>query len=119
MFAFLTDLFDTRFKTGSQPDPGWQQECAPHKQGSVGARARVMSYAAAILLTAIVFVIRCLLDPVLDGHYAITPFLFAMALSAWYGGWKPGLLCLVSDHVLSGRTDAAGPAVSSGIVFAS
>ena len=71
------------------------------RQGRGTVLAWVTPYAAAILFTAVVFEIRVFIDPLLDEHYAITPFIFAVALSSWVGGWKPGLLCLVGSLALS------------------
>jgi two-component system sensor histidine kinase/response regulator len=83
-----------RLKTGPQPT-------SPSKQARASALTRSMPYATAILFTAVVFLIRCLMDPLLGGHYAITPFMFAVAVSAWYGGWKPGLLSLALSVALA------------------
>src|SRR5690349_16585143 len=70
-------------------------------QPQISLRTMAAPYAAAVAFTALVFVIRCLLDPILDGHYAITPFVFAVAFAAWHGGWKPALLSLFLSLALS------------------
>ena len=61
----------------------------------------VTPYVVAVLSTAGVFVVRSFLDPLLNDHDPITPFIFAVALSAWYGGWKPGALSLVLGIALA------------------
>ncbi len=66
----------------------------PGNRRRVRVPALVIRYAVAVVITTLVFAGRCLLDPVLGGHYAITPFIFATAFAAWYGGWKPGVLSL-------------------------
>lgn len=87
---------------GNLPDLSPRQpDDRTHKRGFVEARAIVRPYAAATVFTAIVFLIRCLIDPFLGGHYALTPFIFAVAFAAWYGGWKPGLFCLVLSFCLA------------------
>jgi len=67
---------------------------------SFGVRRALPGYLLAILLVAVSLGVRLLLSPWMRAHANFFVFTPAVMLSAWYGGFGPGLLCtLVSTAV--------------------
>ena len=54
------------------------------------ARAPILRYGVAVLSTALALIPTILLANVSESRLAL--FAVAMMVSAWYGGWKPGLV---------------------------
>src|SRR5579863_8991825 len=54
------------------------------------ARARILRYGVAVLSTALALIPTVLLADVSESRLAL--FGVAIMVSAWYGGWKPGLV---------------------------
>jgi PAS domain S-box-containing protein len=54
--------------------------------------ARVVAYGVALLATAVSLLVRCPLWPVLEYHAALMTFIPAVVISAYWGGFRPGLL---------------------------
>ncbi len=64
-------------------------------------RAPLMSYGAAVLLTMLALLLRLLLAPLLGDRALLLLFFVPVVLSAWYGGFGPGLLAIALS-VLAG-----------------
>ncbi len=62
-------------------------------------RSPLTHYLVAVVAVALVAWIRVLLDPALGEHHPLIPFLAAVFLAAWIGGWKPGMLALVLGYL--------------------
>ncbi len=57
--------------------------------------SRPFRYGTAILVVALVFVVRLELQPVLESRAPFLLFTFSVMVSAWYGGFGPGLLATI------------------------
>jgi K+-sensing histidine kinase KdpD len=55
----------------------------------------LLCYGVAVASIALVMGIRALLDPLLGDHVPFGPFLIAVVVSSWLGGWKPALVSLL------------------------
>src|SRR6202041_1333994 len=55
-----------------------------------GARAPILRYGVAVLSTALALIPTVLLTDVSESRLAL--FGVAVMVSAWYGGWKPGVV---------------------------
>jgi len=75
------------------------------------ARAPILRYGVAVLSTALALIPTILLADVSESRLAL--FGVAVMVSAWYGGWKPGLvatsfaLTVIAYFTLAGRHTAA------------
>src|SRR5262249_49842906 len=58
-------------------------------------RARLIAYGVAGLATAVTFVVRLLLWPVLGDAVPHMAFFPAVMIAAYYGGFRPGLLATI------------------------
>jgi hypothetical protein len=57
-----------------------------------GIRSAALGYGVAVLSPFAVVAIRFLLDPLLGDHLPFAPFVIAVVVTSWVGGWKPALL---------------------------
>ncbi len=55
-------------------------------------RPRLIAYGVAVLSTTVSLLVRWPLWPVLEDHAALLNFIPAVVLSAYWGGFRPGLL---------------------------
>jgi K+-sensing histidine kinase KdpD len=55
----------------------------------------LLPYGIAAVSIAIVMSIRMLLDPLLGDHLPFGPFVIAIVITSWLGGWKPSLVSLL------------------------
>src|SRR5262245_15175442 len=62
-------------------------------------RSRLVAYAVAVLGPALSLLLRWPLWPVLEDHLPHMTFLPAVALAAYYGGFRPGLLATLLGAV--------------------
>jgi PAS domain S-box-containing protein len=60
----------------------------------------VTSYTVAILASLVALIIRFLLNPILGENAPLLVLVMAIIVSAWYGGFGPGLLATVVSAVL-------------------
>ena len=60
-----------------------------------------MGYALSIVLTGLATSLRMWLDPILGSHIPFTVYYAAVLFAAWYGGWGPALLAMVSGGLLA------------------
>jgi len=56
---------------------------------------KVTSYSVAVAATVVATLVRMALDPILGEEYPYITFMFAIVLTAWYGGAGPSMLALV------------------------
>src|SRR5258708_37883124 len=56
---------------------------------------RMIPYAVAVVMVLVMIGLREFLNPVLGEHHPFILLVFAVLVSAWYGGWKPALFALV------------------------
>ena len=78
-----------------------QWDWLPDLTLSFGVRRALPGYVLAILLVAISLGVRLLLSPWMRAHANFFVFTPAVMLSAWYGGFGPGLLCTVVATVVA------------------
>jgi PAS domain S-box-containing protein len=71
------------------------------------ARAPVLRYGVAVLSTALALIPAILLADVSESRLAL--FGVAVMVSAWYGGWKPGLVATSFALTVSAYFSLAGP----------
>src|ERR1700747_2807124 len=71
------------------------------------ARAPILSYGVAILSTTLALLPALLLSNVIESRLAV--FAVAVMVSAWYGGWKPGLVATSFALTVSIYYTLAGP----------
>jgi PAS domain S-box-containing protein len=77
-------LEDVRLKTGSVPEP------------RLNKRSWLLAYGAAVIATALAILIRLALNPLIGGEaMRFTMFFPAVLVSAWYGGFRGGMLSIV------------------------
>src|SRR5829696_6861706 len=62
-------------------------------------RNAVPGYAAAVLAVSAAVVLRWLLDPVLGDHLPLATLFGAVAISAWYGGYRPAFLAVALGYL--------------------
>jgi len=55
-------------------------------------------YLVAIATVGVATLMRLLLDPILGEHHPFTLYFAAVAVTSWYGGFRPGLLALVLSY---------------------
>lgn len=55
-------------------------------------RLLLSRYSVAVLASLLALLLRFLLEPLLKGEAPLLVFIMAVMVSAWYGGFKPGLL---------------------------
>jgi len=55
----------------------------------------LLGYALAVVSLAIALWIRMLLDPLLGDHLPFGPFVIAVVITSWFGGWRPSLITLL------------------------
>ncbi len=83
------------------PPEGGMQAAFPGARGKRGTSARQLNrtrpfrYGTAMLVVAFVFFVRLELQPVLESRAPFLLFTFSVMVSAWYGGFGPGLLATV------------------------
>src|ERR1700740_2870466 len=70
------------------------------------ARAPILSYGVAILSTTLALIPALLLSNVIESRLAV--FAVAVMVSAWYGGWKPGLVATSFALTVSAYFSLAG-----------
>lgn len=58
-------------------------------------RRQALSYGLAIVSTAAAILARKAFDPIFGEHYPFITFMFAIILTAWYGGVGPAMVALV------------------------
>ena len=51
-----------------------------------------LGYGVAVVSTVAAILIRWLLDPLLGGHLQLLTLYGAVAVTVWFGGWRPGVL---------------------------
>jgi PAS domain S-box-containing protein len=61
----------------------------------------LMQYGVAVLATILATILRKLLDPALETAAPFTAYFIAIMVTAWYGGFGPSVLALVSGAVLA------------------
>ena len=71
------------------------------------ARAPILRYGVAVLSTALALIPTVLLTDVSESRLAL--FGVAVMVSAWYGGWKPGLVATSFALTVSAYFSLAGP----------
>jgi K+-sensing histidine kinase KdpD len=70
--------------------------CCPVRTGSLKSiLSSLLGYALAVVSLAIALWIRMLLDPLLGDHLPFGPFVIAVVITSWFGGWKPSLVTLL------------------------
>jgi len=65
----------------------------------VETRNLALGYAVAALAVAGAVLLRWLLDPVLGDHMPLATLYGAVAIAAWYGGYRPALLLVVFGYL--------------------
>src|ERR1700760_1602215 len=70
------------------------------------ARAPILRYGVAVLSTALALIPTVLLADVSESRLAL--FGVAVMVSAWYGGWKPGLVATAFALTVSAYFTLAG-----------
>jgi PAS domain S-box-containing protein len=65
----------------------------------VETRNLVLGYAVAALAVAGAVLLRWLLDPVLGDHMPLATLYGAVAIAAWYGGYRPALLVVALGYL--------------------
>lgn len=58
-------------------------------------RLPLIHYGVAVLVSLLALLFRLLLEPILHGEAPLLVFILPVMVSAWYGGFKPGLLATV------------------------
>src|SRR5215469_8973469 len=71
------------------------------------ARAPILRYGFAVLSTTLALIPTILLADVAESRLAV--FGVAVMVSAWYGGWKPGLVATAFALTVSAYFSLAGP----------
>lgn len=71
------------------------------------ARAPILRYGVAVLSTALALIPTVLLADVAESRLAL--FGVAVMVSAWYGGWKPGVVATAFALTVSAYFSLAGP----------
>src|SRR5579864_7002010 len=71
------------------------------------ARAPVLRYGVAVLSTTLALIPALLFSDVAESRLAV--FGVAVMVSAWYGGWKPGLVATSFALTVSAYFSLAGP----------
>src|ERR1700723_1196091 len=71
------------------------------------ARAPILRYGVAILSTTLALIPTLLLADVAESRLAV--FGVAVMVSAWYGGWKPGLVATSFAVTVSAYYSLTGP----------
>ncbi len=61
----------------------------------------MLRYGLAVIATVLASVLRKLLDPALENAAPFTAYFVAILVTAWYGGFGPSLLALVSGALLA------------------
>ena len=61
----------------------------------------LLHYGTAIVATALATMVRFWLDPVLEDSLPFTTYYAAVMFVAWYAGWTPALLAMVSGGLLA------------------
>ena len=64
-------------------------------------RSPLFRYGMAVVATMLATLLRKLLDPVLDHTAPFTVYCVVVMFAAWYGGWGPALLAMVSGGLLA------------------
>ncbi len=64
-------------------------------------RRRLLPYGIAIVATALATLVRYWLDPILEDSAPFTTYYAAVMFVAWYAGWAPALLAMVSGGLLA------------------
>lgn len=59
------------------------------------SKRQIASYCLAVVSTIAAILVRMALDPILGEEYPYITFMFAIILTAWYGGVKPSMVALV------------------------
>src|SRR6266849_3333876 len=89
------------------PEPGSEQKHRPWLSRPLlfihthlrSPRARFwLAYIVSFLTVALATGLRLGLDPVLGEHHPFTLYFAAVAISAWYGGFGPGLAAIVLSY---------------------
>ncbi len=60
-----------------------------------------VGYALSIALVTLATLLRMSLDPILGDYAPLTVYNVAVMFAAWYGGWRPALLAMVSGCLLA------------------
>jgi PAS domain S-box-containing protein len=63
-------------------------------------RSSLAAYAVALVTVAVAALARYALDPILGDRLPYPPFFIAIAVAAWYGGWRPALAATVVASAL-------------------
>src|ERR1700745_3916946 len=71
------------------------------------ARAPILRYGVAVLSTTLALIPALLLPNIAESRLAV--FAVAVMVSAWYGGWKPGLVATSFALTVSAYFTLAGP----------
>src|SRR5882762_2910095 len=71
------------------------------------ARAPILRYGVAVLSTTLALIPTLLLADIAESRLAV--FGVAVMVSAWYGGWKPGLVATSFALTVSAYFSLAGP----------
>src|SRR5207302_7851188 len=71
------------------------------------ARAPILSYGVAVLSTTLALIPALLLHNIVESRLLV--FAVAVLVSAWYGGWKPGLVATSFALTVSSYFSLAGP----------
>ncbi len=64
-------------------------------------RKRLLPYGIAIVATTLATLVRYWLDPILEDSVPFTTYYAAVVFVAWYAGWAPALLAMVSGGLLA------------------
>src|SRR5271154_4313689 len=67
----------------------------PLRNGLEQPRSFQLRYGCALVTIALATWVRILLDPALGDHSAFATLLFAVLVTAWYGGIRPALVSVV------------------------
>jgi signal transduction histidine kinase len=72
-----------------------KRAAAPRKPGSLKLMSGIRRYGLAFLAVSLALGVSFFVQGFHFGHAEITPLLFALAITAWYGGEGPAILALV------------------------
>src|SRR5215471_3053533 len=61
-------------------------------------RTNLAGYLVSLVSVGLATLLRIGLDPILKDHHPFTLYFASVAIAAWYGGFRPALLAIVSSY---------------------